>query len=177
MSRIGKKSISVPQGVEVKIENQTVEVKGKRGTLTRDFHPLVVVSQENGALSVGLREGAQDQRHLWGMSRTLLNNMVVGVSEGFTKRLEIIGVGYKAVADGSKVKLSLGYSHDIEYPLPQGISVTVEKNTQVAVTGNDREMVGRVCADLRSYRSPEPYKGKGVRYVGEYVAQKVGKKK
>lgn len=177
MSRIGKRAVPIPAGVEIKIAGQSVEVKGKRGTLQREFHPSVEIQQEGSNLAVSLKEGAHESRNLWGLSRTLLSNMVVGVTNGFTKNLEILGVGYKAAVEGKNLKLSLGYSHDILYPIPEGIAITVEKNTLVAVNGADREMVGRVCADLRDYRSPEPYKGKGVRYAGEFVALKVGKKK
>ena len=175
MSRIGKLPISLPAGVEVVIDGQEVEVKGPNGTLRRQFHPMVQIERTDGALRVSPIENTQQGRALWGLSRSLLNNMVVGVSTGFTKVLEIIGVGYKAEVDGSTLKLALGFSHPVIFPLPAGINGSVEKNTIVTLTGFDKELLGQVCANLRRYRPPEPYKGKGIKFQGEAIRRKVGK--
>ncbi|MBF0283013.1 MAG: 50S ribosomal protein L6 [Magnetococcales bacterium] len=177
MSRIGKKIIPVPAGVEVTIENQIVTVKGKRGVLNREFHPDVEVSQGDAQLTVHPRRQDKEVWAVWGLSRSLLANMVQGVSQGFTKNLEIQGVGYRAAVAGSSLKLSLGYSHEIDYPIPAGIAIAVEKNVAISVSGADRELVGQTCAEIRAMREPEPYKGKGVRYAGEAVFRKEGKKK
>ena len=176
MSRIGKRVIAVPQGVEVTIENQTVTVKGKLGTMTRVFHPGVHIGREESGLIVTLqnREGT---KALWGLSRTLLDNMVVGVSKGFSRVLEIQGVGYRAAVSEVGLQLNLGFSHPIDYPLPTGVTAQVEKNVVVTLSGMDREKIGQACADIRRFRPPEPYKGKGVRNAGETVLRKVGKKK
>ncbi|MBF0157981.1 MAG: 50S ribosomal protein L6 [Magnetococcales bacterium] len=177
MSRIGKKAVAIPPGVEVKIDNQVVTVKGKNGLLTRTFHPEVVLQQGATEVVVTLRnEGSSAYRPLWGLSRTLLANMVTGVSTGFSKQLMILGVGYRAAVEGRILKLALGFSHPVDFPIPDGIQIEVEKNTALTVRGADREMVGQVCAKIRDYRSPEPYKGKGVRYLNEYVVMKEGKK-
>ncbi|MBF0424688.1 MAG: 50S ribosomal protein L6 [Magnetococcales bacterium] len=177
MSRVGKKPIPVPSGVDVKVEQQTVSVKGKRGSLTRTFHPDVEVHLEGGTLHVTPRKNDRAARALWGLTRSLLNNMVRGVSEGFTRQMEIVGVGYRAAVAGRVLKLTLGYSHPIDYNLPDGINAEVEKNTMLTLTGADRERLGQTCAEIRQYRPPEPYKGKGVRYVEETVLRKEGKKK
>lgn len=176
MSRIGKKLISVPQGVEVNIENQTVTAKGKLGSMSRDFHPGVRVYQEGDKLGVELqsREGS---KALWGLSRTLLNNMVIGVSQGFSRVLEIQGVGYRAATSGAGLQLNLGFSHSIDYVLPTGVKAQVERNVLITISGTDPEKIGQACADIRRFRPPEPYKGKGVRNAGESVARKEGKKK
>ncbi|MBF0125047.1 MAG: 50S ribosomal protein L6 [Magnetococcales bacterium] len=176
MSRIGKRAVAIPQGVEVQIDNQTVTVKGKNGLLTRDFHPEVQLQQGPAGIAVSLRSESSAYRSLWGLSRTLLANMVTGVSTGFSKQLMIIGVGYRAAVEGRTLKLALGFSHGVDFPIPDGIQIEVEKNTAVTVRGYDREMVGQVCAKIRDYRPPEPYKGKGVRYLNEYVVMKEGKK-
>ncbi len=175
MSRIGKLPIALPSGVEVSITEQEVVVKGPKGTLSRQFHPMVLIEREENALRVKPQDQSQQARALWGLSRSLLNNMVVGVSTGFTKVLEIIGVGYKAEMDGSTLKLALGFSHPVIFPLPEGISGSVEKNTIVTLTGYDKELLGQVCANLRRYRPPEPYKGKGIKFQGEVIRRKVGK--
>lgn len=176
MSRIGKKLISIPQGVEVVVENQTVTVKGRLGTLSRSFHPGVHIGLEAGVLTVSMqsREGT---KALWGLSRSLLNNMVVGVSKGFSRVLEIQGVGYRAAVSAVGLQLNLGFSHPIDYPLPLGVSAQVEKNVMVTLSGMDPEKIGQACADIRRFRPPEPYKGKGVRNAGETVLRKEGKKK
>ena len=175
MSRIGKLPIALPSGVEVSITEQEVVVKGPKGTLSRQFHPMVLIEREENALRVKPQDQSQQARALWGLSRSLLNNMVVGVSTGFTKVLEIIGVGYKAEMDGSTLKLALGFSHPVIFPLPEGISGSVEKNTIVTLTGYDKELLGQVCTNLRRYRPPEPYKGKGIKFQGEVIRRKVGK--
>lgn len=176
MSRIGKKVVSVPQGVEVTVENQTVTVKGKLGTLTRRFHPGIRVEHDGDRLAVTMqnREGT---RALWGLSRTLLSNMVVGVSKGFSRVLEIQGVGYRAAVSEVGLQLNLGFSHPVDYPLPAGVTAQVEKNVLVTLSGVDPEKIGQACADIRRFRPPEPYKGKGVRNAGEVVLRKAGKKK
>lgn len=177
MSRIGKLKIPVPTGVEVKIENQKVFVTGKLGAMQRDFPEQVAITRDGGALVVALRQDAQrNHKSLWGLSRTLLSNMVMGVSQGFTKNLEIHGVGYKAAVQGKMLNLSLGFSHEVNYPIPEGVQVTVEKNTQLSVKGPDKEVLGQMCAEIHAMRPPEPYKGKGIRYAGEYVRRKEGKK-
>lgn len=177
MSRIGKKSIPIPQGVEIQIDGQRVSVAGKRGKLSREFPEGIAVELVDGQVQVRNNRAGRDNSAKWGLSRTLVSNMVVGVSNGFSRTLEILGVGYKAAVAGQDLKLALGYSHEIVYPIPEGIAITVEKNTIVTVSGSDRELIGQTCADIRRMRSPEPYKGKGIRYSGEYVPTKVGKKK
>jgi large subunit ribosomal protein L6 len=175
MSRIGKLPISLPAGVEVVIDGQEVEVKGPNGALRRQFHPMVQIEREDGVLRVSPRENTQQGRALWGLSRSLLNNMVVGVSQGFTKVMEIVGVGYKAEMDGGALKLALGFSHPVIFPLPAGVTGSVEKNTIVTLKGYDKEVLGQTCANLRKYRPPEPYKGKGIKFQGEVIRRKVGK--
>lgn len=177
MSRIGKKNITIPQGVEVRISDQSVEVKGKLGSLSREFHPRIRVSQEGGSLVVAPRDDERSTGALWGLSRSLLNNMVTGVSKGFSKVLEINGVGYRAAVDGRNLSLSLGFSHPVNYPIRDGIDIRVEKNTTVTVAGIDPEAIGQTCAEIRKFRPPEPYKGKGIRYAGEHILRKEGKKK
>ncbi len=179
MSRVGKSVIKVPQGVEVKIANESITVKGKLGTLSRMLHESVAIEQSSDTLEVKLKnpEAKRPNMAAWGMTRSLLNNMVMGVSQGFTKGLEIIGVGYRASVSGKTLNLNLGFSHSVEFPIPDGITIKVEKNTKIEVSGVDNALVGQVCADIRQYRPPEPYKGKGVRYTGEQVVRKEGKKK
>lgn len=177
MSRIGKYPVAVPAGVTVQISGQDVAVKGPKGELTRRLNDNVAVTQEDGKIVVKPRSESRLARALWATSRTVINNMVTGVSKGYTKSLEIKGVGYRAAMQGQTLVLQLGYSHEIRYDLPKGVTVAVDKQTELSVTGIDKELVGQVAAEIRSYRSPEPYKGKGVRYVGEYIAMKEGKKK
>ena len=176
MSRIGKKLVSIPQGVEVKVDSQTVTVKGKLGTVSRSFHPSVHIQQEAGGVGVALR-GREKSNALWGLSRTLLNNMVIGVSRGFSRVLEIQGVGYRASVGQGTVQLNLGFSHPIDYKLPHGVKASVERNVLITLSGMDPETIGQACADIRRFRPPEPYKGKGVRSLGEVVLRKEGKKK
>lgn len=175
MSRIGKAPIPVPDKVEIAVEGNTVTVKGPLGQLSRTFRPEVEIIRQDNLLIVNRRSEERVARSLHGLSRTLLNNMVQGVSKGFTKNLEMIGVGYRAQVQGNKLVMQLGYSHPIEVPFPEGIEIVVEANTKITVKGYDKQRVGDVAAELRSYRPPEPYKGKGVRYAGEKVRRKAGK--
>ncbi|ABK43381.1 LSU ribosomal protein L6P [Magnetococcus marinus MC-1] len=177
MSRIGKKPVVVPDGVDLKINGTVVTAKGKLGELTRQFHEAITFAQEGKEVNVAVSGTDKKSSSLWGLSRTLLDNMVVGVSQGFSKQLEIQGVGYRAAVKGRTLELSLGFSHPVNYELPNGLEATVEKNTLITVKGYDKEVLGQACAEIRSWRPPEPYKGKGVRYVGEFVLRKEGKKK
>ncbi len=175
MSRIGRLSITVPAGVQVDITGNHVAVKGPKGTLERDFAPEMRIVQEDGTLRVERPNDDKKSRELHGLSRTLLNNMVVGVTDGFRKGLEITGVGYRAQLVGKKLQLNLGYSHPIEIDPPDGVSFEVENPTRLAVVGSDKELVGHIAAKVRATRKPEPYKGKGVRYAGEVIRRKAGK--
>jgi large subunit ribosomal protein L6 len=175
MSRIGRLPIAVPSGVDVTIDGRTVTVKGPKGTLTRELHPDIAVAREDDRLVVSRPTEQKTHKQLHGLTRTLVNNMVVGVTDGYRKSLEITGVGYRAAKVGEKLQLNLGYSHPIEIAPPQGISFEVENPTRLAVVGIDKELVGQVAAQVRSTRKPEPYKGKGVRYAGEYIRRKAGK--
>ena len=175
MSRIGKKPVAVPKGVAVELQGSTVAVKGPKGELRRTFHPEMQLALADNQITVG--RPSEDKRHkaLHGLTRTLVQNMVEGVSKGFSKTLEIQGVGYKAEAKPYGVNLIVGYSHPVKYEAPQGIKISVENNTVVKIEGADKEVVGQVAAELRSVRPPEPYKGKGIRYQGEQVRRKAGK--
>jgi large subunit ribosomal protein L6 len=175
MSRIGRLPVAVPSSVDVTIDGRHLTVKGPRGTLTRDLHPDITVSQEDGSLVVTRPTEQKTHKQLHGLTRTLVNNMVVGVTDGYRKGLEITGVGYRATLSGKKLTLNLGYSHPIEIDPPEGISFEVENPTRLAVVGIDKELVGQIAAQVRSTRKPEPYKGKGVRYAGEQVRRKAGK--
>ncbi|SHK35912.1 LSU ribosomal protein L6P [Rubritalea squalenifaciens DSM 18772] len=175
MSRVGLKSISLPDKVSVTESNGTVSVEGPKGKLEFQLPAGISVSQEDSSLSVNRASEQRQMRALHGTCRSLINNMIVGVSEGFTKELEIIGVGFRAAVKGDKLDLSLGKSHPILHPIPSGITVTVTDNTKVKVEGIDKQGVGQFAAEVRSYYKPEPYKGKGIRYVGEYVRRKAGK--
>ncbi|MEG3639779.1 50S ribosomal protein L6 [Magnetococcus sp. PR-3] len=177
MSRIGKQPVTVPDGVDLKIDGTVVTAKGKLGELTREFHEAISFTQEGAAVNVAVDNNEKKSSALWGLSRSLLNNMVVGVSQGFSKQLEIQGVGYRAAVKGRTLELTLGFSHPVNYELPKGLEATVEKNTLITIKGADKEVLGQACAEIRSWRPPEPYKGKGVRYVGEYILRKEGKKK
>ncbi len=175
MSRIGKQPIAVPPKVKVEVKGQKVLVEGPKGKLTFDLPKRTSLKVENGNVLVS-RDGDDAQaKALHGLSRALVNNMVKGVSEGFVKKLEIQGVGFKAAVQGSVVNLSLGFSHPVNYPIPAQIKVTVEENTKLTIEGPDRQVVGRVASEIRSFYPPEPYKGKGVRYAGEHVVRKEGK--
>src|SRR6201985_301819 len=177
MSRIGKKPVSLPKGVTASVSGQTVKVKGPKGELSVNLVNDVDVKADADGLTVSPRAGAEKGRQMWGLSRTLVNNLVVGVTTGFQQKLEINGVGYRAAVQGKNLNLQLGFSHDVSYPIPAGITITSEKPTQISVSGMDKQLVGQVAAEIRGYRPPEPYKGKGVRYEGEYVRRKEGKKK
>ena len=175
MSRIGRLPIAVPSGVEVTIDGRTVTVNGPKGTLSRSLHPDIAVSQADGTIVVTRPTEQKNHKQLHGLTRTLVNNMVVGVTDGYRKGLEITGVGYRATLNGKKLQLNLGYSHPIEIDPPAGISFEVENPTRLAVVGIDKELVGQIAAQVRATRKPEPYKGKGVRYAGEYIRRKAGK--
>ncbi|OKH24416.1 50S ribosomal protein L6 [Hydrococcus rivularis NIES-593] len=175
MSRIGKRPIAIPNKVTVEINGLNVVVKGPKGTLERTLPPQVKVEQEGNTLKVLRRDESRVARERHGLSRTLVANMVEGVSQGFQKRLDIQGVGYRAQAQGSKLTLNVGYSKPVEMTMPKDIQVAVENNTQVVISGIDKEIVGNIAAQIRGIRPPEPYKGKGIRYQGEFVRRKAGK--
>lgn len=175
MSRIGKAPITVPSGVEVTISGRNVTVKGPKGTLSRDIPGDIIVRQEENTILVERPNDERQNRSLHGLSRTLVSNMVIGVTDGFAKELEIVGVGYRAEAAGSDLRLALGFSHPVMVPAPAGISFEIPVQTRVIVKGIDKELVGQVAANIRSIRKPEPYKGKGVRYAGERILRKAGK--
>jgi large subunit ribosomal protein L6 len=175
MSRIGRMAITIPSGVQVNIDGSHVEVTGPKGTLERDIAPELTLVQEDGTLRVERPNDDKKSRELHGLTRTLVNNMVVGVTDGFRKGLEITGVGYRAQLVGNKLQLNLGYSHPVEIDPPAGVSFEVENPTRLSVVGVDKELVGHVAARVRATRKPEPYKGKGVRYAGEVVRRKAGK--
>jgi large subunit ribosomal protein L6 len=175
MSRIGKAPITVPSGVDVTISGRTVTVKGPKGSLSRDIPGEIVVRKEESTILVERPNDERQNRSLHGLSRTLVNNMVIGVTEGFTKELEIVGVGYRAEAQGANLRLALGFSHPVVVPAPDGISFEIPVQTRVIVKGIDKELVGQVAANIRSIRKPEPYKGKGVRYLDERILRKAGK--
>ena len=178
MSRIGKKAVPVPKGVTADIDGQTVSVKGPKGTLKVVVNDFVLVSKtEDGSIKIDPKDETKLARASWGMSRTQVANLVKGVTAGFEKKLEINGVGYKAAVQGKNLQLSLGYSHDITYPIPDGISIVCPKPTEVSISGIDAQRVGQVAAEIRAFRGPEPYKGKGVKYAGEQIVRKEGKKK
>ena len=177
MSRIGKKPVPIPSGVTANVEGQTVKVKGPKGQLQVVLPDDVMVKLDNGEVKVDPRNETKRARSMWGTSRTLVNNLVTGVTQGFTQKLEIQGVGYRAAVQGKTLNLQLGFSHDVPYAIPAGITITTEKPTMISVSGIDKQLVGQVAAEIRTWRPPEPYKGKGVRYEGEYVRRKEGKKK
>lgn len=175
MSRIGKAPITVPSGVDINISGRTITVKGPKGTLSREIPGEIIVRQEESTLFVERPNDERDNRAKHGLVRTLVNNMVVGVTDGFTKELEIVGVGYRAEAQGQNLRLALGFSHPVMVNAPEGISFEVPAQTRVIVKGIDKELVGQVAANIRSIRKPEPYKGKGVRYLDERIIRKAGK--
>ncbi len=177
MSRIGKKPIPVPKNVTATVDGQKVTVKGPKGQLSLTLVDDVEVAMHDEAIIVKPRSDTKRARSMWGMSRSLVENLVKGTTNGFTRTLEITGVGYRAAMDGKSLKLQLGYSHDIFYPVPDGISIVVPKPTEITISGIEKDKVGQVAAEIRGYRGPEPYKGKGVRYQGEYIQRKEGKKK
>lgn len=177
MSRIAKAAVTIASGVEVSISGQEVTVKGKNGTLTRVFNDAVAIAQEDSTLTTSPKEGVANGWAQAGTANSLLNSMVKGVSEGFEKKLQLLGVGYRAQAQGSKLNLTLGFSHPVVYEMPEGITVQTPTQTEIVVTGSDKQVVGQVAANIRAYRPPEPYKGKGVRYADENVRRKEAKKK
>jgi len=175
MSRIGKNPVAVPNGVTVSIEGNTLKVKGPRGELTRTFHPDMKLTMDSGTVSVSRPSDESKHKALHGLSRTLIANMVEGVTKGFQKQLEIVGVGYKAETRPYGLQLALGFSHPVEYRAPQGIKLLAPQPTQIVIEGANKEIVGQVAAELRSLRPPEPYKGKGIKYAGEQIRRKAGK--
>ena len=177
MSRIGKNPIPVPNGVTVNVSGQELSAKGKLGELKIVLVDEVLAEMNGDEIKIQPRDDSTRARTMWGMSRTLVSNVVLGVSEGFSKNLEIEGVGYRAQVQGKKLILQLGYSHDVEYPIPEGIQIKCERPTAITISGADRQKVGQIAAEIRGFRPPEPYKGKGVRYEGEYIFRKEGKKK
>lgn len=177
MSRVAKAPVAIPAGVEVKLNGQEVTVKGSKGELTRVLNSAVVIAQEENNLTFGPKEGVANAWAQAGTARALVNNMVMGVTEGFTKKLTLKGVGYRAAMKGNSVALTLGFSHPVEHALPEGIKAECPSQTEIIITGCDKQVVGQVAADIRSYRAPEPYKGKGVRYADENVRTKEAKKK
>lgn len=177
MSRIAKNPVSLPGGTEVTIKEDTIVAKGPIGELTMNKHPLVSVNQEDGMLQVAANDESSQARAMSGTTRSLLSNLVTGVSSGFEKKLTIIGVGYRAQVQGKNLNLSLGFSHPVLYPIPEGITIEAPSQTELVVKGADKQKVGQVAAEIRRYRPPEPYKGKGVRYTDEYVVRKQAKKK
>ncbi len=177
MSRVGKKPVPVPSGVTATVDGQTVKMKGAKGELSFLVPEEVTVAMENGAVQVNPRDESKTARAKWGMSRAQIANLAEGVSKGFEKRLEINGVGYKAAVAGKVLKLSLGYSHDVDYEIPAGVTITTPRPTEVVVVGIDKQRVGQTAAEIRDFRGPEPYKGKGVKYAGEFIFRKEGKKK
>ena len=177
MSRIGKKPVPVPAGVTATIEDGTLSVKGPKGTLSMPTVEDVTYGLEDGSISVMPANDSRRARSFWGMQRTMVSNLVVGVTDGFTKTLEITGVGYRAAVQGKNLRLQLGYSHDVDYAIPEGITIETPDPTTVHISGSDKQKVGQVAAEIRRWRKPEPYKGKGIKYRGEYIFRKEGKKK
>jgi large subunit ribosomal protein L6 len=177
MSRIGKKAVPIPAGVQANVEGQTVKMKGPKGALQFVLPDEVVAKMENGGIQVDPRNESKRARSMWGTSRTLVSNLVTGVTKGFERKLEITGVGYRAAVQGKNLQLALGFSHDVVYAIPDGIAIVTPKPTEIMISGIDKHKVGQVAAEIRAYRGPEPYKGKGVRYSDEYIFRKEGKKK
>jgi large subunit ribosomal protein L6 len=177
MSRIAKQPVEITPGVEINISGQTISAKGKQGNLSMDLHEAVSVKQEDNILTFSPNDDSKGSMAMAGTMRSLVNNMVIGVDEGYSKQLQLIGVGYRAQAQGKVLDLSLGFSHPVKYPVPEGISIATPSQTEINVKGADKQKVGQVCAEIRAYRPPEPYKGKGVRYLDERVIRKEAKKK
>jgi len=177
MSRIGKKPVAVPAGATAKVDGQLVSVKGAKGQLEFLVPDEVSVTQQDNAIKVDPRGDSKRARALWGTARARVNNIVVGVTKGFEKKLEITGVGYRAAVQGKNLQLALGYSHDVVFPIPTGITIVTPKPTEITISGTDRQQVGQIAAEIRALRGPEPYKGKGVKYVDEFIFRKEGKKK
>ena len=177
MSRIGKKPVVVPAGVTASIDGRVLNVKGPKGTLSLNLRDEISYTLEDGGISVQPANQTKGARAFWGMQRTLVQNLVTGVTEGFTKKLLITGVGYRANLQGKNLKLQLGYSHDVDFEIPEGITIATPDQTTINITGNDKQKVGQVAAEIRRWRKPEPYKGKGIKYAGEFIFRKEGKKK
>jgi large subunit ribosomal protein L6 len=177
MSRIGKKAIAVPTGITANVEGQTVKVKGPKGALQVVLHDDVAVKLDGGEIKVDPRSDSKRARAQWGTSRTLIANLIAGVTKGCEQRLEINGVGYRASVQGKNLQLALGYSHDIVYPIPEGIAIATPRPVEIVISGIDRQKVGQVAAEIREFRPPEPYKGKGIKYAAERIFRKEGKKK
>jgi len=177
MSRIGKNPVEVPDGVTVDIVGQLITAKGKLGELSTTLVDEISISRDDNLISINPKDDSIRARKMWGTTRSMINNLVLGVSEGFTKDLEISGVGYRAQVQGKELVLQLGFSHDVKHPIPEGIEIKCADQTHISVSGTDKQKVGQTAAEIRSYRPPEPYKGKGVRYAGEYIIRKEGKKK
>ena len=177
MSRIGRKPVALPQGVTAAIQDGTVSVKGPKGELQVALVPEVEANLGEGGITVVPRKNDQRSRAMWGMQRTLVSNLVEGVTNGFSRQLEINGVGYRAAVQGKTLQLQLGFSHDVNYPIPEGITIVAERPTALTISGSNKQLVGQVASEIRSMRPPEPYKGKGVKYAGERVRRKEGKKK
>jgi large subunit ribosomal protein L6 len=177
MSRIGNKPVVVPSGITAAVEGQTVKIKGPKGALSAVLHDDVAVKLEGGRIRVDPRSDTKRARSQWGTSRTLIANLIAGVTKGFEERLEISGVGYRAAVQGKNLQLALGYSHDIVYPIPEGITIATPRPVEIVISGSDRQKVGQVAAEIRDYRPPEPYKGKGIKYAAERIFRKEGKKK
>jgi large subunit ribosomal protein L6 len=177
MSRIGNKTVAIPTGVTASVEGQTIKMKGPKGNLEIVLPKEVVAKLEKGTLKVDPRDESKRARSMWGTSRTLVSNLVTGVTKGFEKKLEISGVGYRAAVQGKNLQIALGYSRDVVYAIPAGITIATPRPTEVVISGIDRQKVGQVAAEIRGFRPPEPYKGKGVKYAKEYIFRKEGKKK
>ena len=177
MSRIGKKPVELPSGVSASVSGQTIEVKGPKGVMEFSATDDVTITMADNSVAVEPRGQSKRARQQWGMSRTMISNLVLGVTQGFKKELEITGVGYRAQMQGQVLKLNLGLSHDVDFPVPEGVTVTAPKPTEIIVEGIDQQLVGQVAANIREWRKPEPYKGKGIRYKGEFIFRKEGKKK
>ena len=177
MSRVGKHPVAVPKEVQVALNGQQIRAKGPKGELARTLSDLVVVTVEAGQIKIGPRDKSRRARAMWGTERNLVRNMVEGVTKGYVRNLEIQGVGYRSNVQGQNLVLQLGFSHEVTYPIPKGVEVKVDKQTLISISGADRRQVGQVAADIRGFRGPEPYKGKGIRYSGEKVLRKEGKKK
>ncbi|MEX6724318.1 50S ribosomal protein L6 [Parapedomonas caeni] len=177
MSRIGKKPVALPSGVSATLDGAQLAVKGPKGQMSLTVADEVVCTVDGNVISIQPRSDTKRSRSFWGMQRTLVNNLVTGVTQGFTEVLEITGVGYRASVQGSNLKLQLGYSHDVDFPIPDGITIKCPDQTTVEISGNDKQQVGQVAAEIRRWRKPEPYKGKGIKYRGEFIFRKEGKKK
>ncbi len=177
MSRIGKKPVPVPSGVTATINGQTVDVKGPKGQMSFVLHDLVSAEMTDDGVKIDPCNNSKPARSMWGMSRSMVHNLIEGVTKGFEKKLDITGVGYRAQVQGNNLQLALGYSHDVIYAIPEGIDIKCPKPTEILVSGIDKQVVGQVAAEIREFRSPEPYKGKGIRYTDEFIVRKEGKKK